>query len=57
MSCAQSRGVVAVELVVEPVGVPLPPAVVPVQIPNAQVAVGVAVVYEVPSIPPPLEYS
>ena len=56
-SCVQSRRVVAVPVVVEPVDIPVPPAAVPVQIPDIQVAVRVAVAYEAPSMPPPFEYS
>ena len=55
--CEQSNGVVAVPVVVEPVVVTLPLAVVEVEATDIQVAVGVAVVYRMPSLPPPLEYS
>ena len=56
-SCQQSRRVVAVEVVVKPVVVPVPPAIVPVQIANVEIAVRVAVAYEMPSKPLPLDYS
>ena len=51
------RGVVVVPVVVKPVVVPLPPAIVPVEVANVEVAVRVAVAYKVPPVPPPLEYS
>ena len=58
MSCEGSDGVVLVELVVEPVVVRLHPTFVPVPVADVQVVVrGVAEMYEVPSITPPLEYS
>ena len=53
--CAQSRGVVVVPVIVEPVVVPVPPATVPVEVTDIQVAVRVAVAYGVPSISPSLE--
>lgn len=45
MSCENRRRVVTVPVVVEPVVAPVPPTVVPVQITNVEVAIGVAVVY------------
>lgn len=56
-SCTQSRRVVVVEVVVKPVVVPVPPVAVPVQIANVEVAVRVAVAYEMSSMPLLLEYS
>ncbi len=55
--CEQSRRVVAVPVVVEPVVVPIPRPVVEIQIANVKVAIGVAVTYRMPPLPPPLEYS
>jgi hypothetical protein len=55
--CTQSRGVVAVPVVIEPVRVPVPSAVVPIEVTDVEVAVGVAVVYEASSMPLPIEYS
>ena len=54
---AQSRRVVDVPVVVEPVVAPVPPAVVPIEVTHIQVVVRVAVAYSVPSVPPPIEYS
>ncbi len=53
----ESSRVVVVEVIVEPVVVPVPPVVVPIEVTNIQVAVRVAVLYNLPSMPPPLEYS
>ncbi len=55
--CWQSRRVVAVEVIVEPVVAPVPPVVVPVQVTDVQVLVTVAVACGMPSVPLPLEYS
>lgn len=38
-----SRRVIVVPIVVEPVVVPVPPITIPVQIPDVQVAIGIAV--------------
>jgi hypothetical protein len=56
-SCTHRGGVVAVEVVVEPVVAPVPPVVVPIEVTNVQVLVTVAVAYGMPSVPLPLEYS
>ncbi len=56
-TCAQGRGVAGVEVVVKPVGVPVPPVAVPVEVTDIEVAGGVAVAYGMPSMPPPVEYS
>lgn len=55
--CEHRSGVVDIPLVVEPIVVPVPPVLVPVQIPHVQVAVRVAVMYQMPSKPPSFEYS
>ena len=55
--CEQSRRVVAVPVVVEPVVVPIPHPVVEIQIADIEIAIRVAVAYRMPSLPPPLEYS
>lgn len=55
MSCEQSRGVVAVPDVVEPVVVPIPRSIVEVQIADVEVAVRVAVAYRMPPLPLPIE--
>ena len=47
-SCEQSRGVVGVPVVIEPVVVPVPPIAVPVEVTNIEVAIRVAVAYKVP---------
>lgn len=57
MSCEHRRRVVGVPVVVEPVVAPVPHAIVPVEVTNVEVVVGVAVLYEMPSMPSPLEYS
>ena len=57
MSCGNRGRVVVVPVVVKPVVVPVPPVVVPVQVTDVEVAIGVAVAYEMPSVPLPLEYS
>jgi hypothetical protein len=44
-------------VIVEPIGIPIPPIIVPVQIANVEVAVRVAVLYTLPSMSPPFEYS
>ena len=51
------RRVVVVEVIVEPVVAPVPPVVVPIEVADIQVAVRVAVLYSLPSRPPPLECS
>jgi hypothetical protein len=56
-SCAQSRRVLDIPVVVEPVVVPVPPAIVPGEVTHVQVAVRVAVAYSVPSVPLPIESS
>jgi len=53
----ESSRVVVVEIIVEPIVVPVPPVVVPIEAADIQVAVRVAVLYSLPSMPPPLEYS
>ena len=53
----QSRGVVAVPVVVKPVVVPVPPAFVKVKVTDVQVGIRVAVACRAPSVPPPFEYS
>jgi hypothetical protein len=55
-SCADESRVLSVELIVEPVVPSLPATVIPVQRPDVAIAVSV-VMYEVPSVPPPIEYS
>jgi len=55
VSCEQSRGVVAVPVVVEPVVVPVPRPVVEVQIADIEVAVRVAVAYRMLPLPLPIE--
>jgi hypothetical protein len=57
LNSAQSRRVVDIPVVVEPVVAPLPPAIVPIEVTHTQVAVRVAVAYSVPSAPLPIEYS
>lgn len=54
---AQSRGVVAIPVVVKSVVVRVPPAVVKVEVTHVQVAVRVAVMCRMSSMPLPLEYS
>lgn len=56
-SCEDSRGVVDVPVVAQPVVAPVPLIVVPVQIPDVEVAIRVAVTYGMPSMSPLLEYS
>ena len=55
-SAYRSR-VIVVEVVVEPVVVPVPPATIPVEVTNIQVAIGVADTYSASSLPPPLDQS
>lgn len=55
VGCEQSRRVIAVPLIVQPVVVPIPRPIVEVQIADIQVAVRVAVAYRMPSLPPPFE--
>lgn len=55
VSCEQSRGVVAVPVVVKPVVVPIPHPIVEIQIADIEVAVRVAVAYRMPSLPLPIE--
>ena len=50
-----SRRIVSVPVVVEPVVVPMPRTIIPVQIANVDVAVRVAVMYSMPSVPLPFE--
>lgn len=50
-SCAHRSGVVVVPVEAEPAAVPAPPAAVPVEITDVQVAIGVAIMCEVPSMP------
>ena len=49
------RGVVGVPVVVKPVVVSLPVTLVEVEVPHIQVAIRVAILYKVPSVPPPIE--
>lgn len=51
--CENSSRVIGVPAVVEPVVVPLPPAVIEAEITHAQAAIGVAVLYRMPSVPLP----
>lgn len=53
--CAQRSRIVVVPIVVEPVVVPVPPVAVPVEVTNVQVAIGVAIMCEVSSVPPLVE--
>ena len=55
--CPNRGGIAGVPVVVEPVVVPVPPVAAPVEVADVQEAVGVAVSYETPSKPPPLECS
>lgn len=55
MICEDGSRVVVVPVVVEPVVVPAPRAVVPIQVADIDVAILVAVIYNVPPFPPPLE--
>ena len=57
VSCEQSRRAVVIPVVVEPVVVPVPRPAAEVQIADIEVAVGVAALYRMPPLPPPLEYS
>jgi hypothetical protein len=56
-SFGKHSGVVVVPVVVEPVGVPVPPVAVSVEVTDVEVAVPVAVMYEAPSMPLLIEYS
>ena len=47
--------VVGVPVIVEPIVVPDPLVVVPVEVTDVEVAIGVAVLYEMSSKPPPFE--
>ena len=51
--CENSSRVVRVPIVVEPVVVPIPRAIVEVQITDVLVAIAVAVLYRMPSLPLP----
>jgi len=51
-----SRGVVGVPVVVKPVVVPVPLLAVPVQIRNVEVAIRVAEMYKISSLPPSFKY-
>lgn len=53
----EKRRVVRLPVIVEPVVAPVPPTVVPIQVTDVEVAIRVAVMHDVPSIAPPLEYS
>ena len=54
----ESGRVVIVEVIVEPVVVPVPLVAVPIEVTDVQLAVGIAVkIYKVPPVSPPLEYS
>jgi hypothetical protein len=55
--CADRGRVVVIELIVEPVVVPVPLLAVPVEVADHQVAVRVPVKYNLPPVPPPFEYS
>jgi hypothetical protein len=57
VSCGQRGGVVRVEVVVEPVVVPVPRTSVPVEVTDVEVAVRVAIMYRMPPLPLLLEYS
>ncbi len=56
-SCVNRGGVVVVPVVVEPVEVRVPPVAVPDEVADVEVAVPVAVMYEMPSIPLLIECS
>ena len=51
--CENSSRLIRVPVVVEPVVVPVPRAIVEVQIADVLVAIAVAVLYRMPSITPP----
>jgi hypothetical protein len=51
------RGIATVPVVVQPVVVPVPLVAVPVEVTHVQIAVSIAVMYSMPSAPPPFEYS
>jgi hypothetical protein len=57
VSCAQDGGVIVIEVIVEPIVVPLPTTLVPDEVANIQVAVRVAIMCRMPSVPLSLEYS
>ena len=58
LTCEHGRWIVDIPIVVEPVVVPVPPAAVPVEVTNVQLAIGIAVkIYKASSVPPPLEFS
>ena len=57
MSCDNGSRVVVVPVIVEPVVVPVPRTIVPVQVADIDIAVRVAVMYNMPSVPLPFEYS
>jgi hypothetical protein len=56
-SFGKRGGVVVVPVVVEPVEVPVPPVAVPDEVTDAEVAIPVAIMYEMPSTPPLIEHS
>ncbi|MBU1890365.1 hypothetical protein KJ782_02640 [Patescibacteria group bacterium] len=55
--CEDTRRVVVVPVIVEPVVVPVPPVIIPVEVTDVDIAISVAVLYSVPSMPLPFEYS
>jgi hypothetical protein len=54
-SCEHHSRIVGVPVVIEPVVVHDPLAIVPVEVTDIEVAVRFTVLYKTPSIPPPLE--
>ena len=56
-SCERSDRILEVPVVVEPIVVPVPRTVVPVEIADVEVVVRVAVMYKKPSSPLPFECS
>jgi hypothetical protein len=55
VSCGHRGRVVVIPVIVEPVVVPVPPIAVPIQVTDVEVAIGVAVLYKISSVPPPFE--
>ena len=53
----ESGRVTRVPVIVKPVVVPVPPVTVPIEVTDIQVAIGVPIMYKIPSEPPPSEYS
>ena len=57
-SCEHSRRIVGIPVVLKPIVVPVPLAVVPIKAKNVAVAIRTAnILYKAPSMSPPLEYS